>query len=71
MNDRERFIWRRGVAGYGVATAVVVTCIETILEQGDTSHGDMVLNLIINIILFGLIGGYIGGAIVWKRTNRS
>lgn len=66
--ERSRFIWQKGVLGFGLTVAFLVTLVEAIFQiRSGLNWFTFLLDLVLNLVFFGLIGGYLWGYIMWER----
>lgn len=62
---RSKFVWRYGVLGWGVSTAILFS----LLMAGAEGWDGFLFKLILALVIFP-IGGYVWGRIMWAFLER-
>jgi hypothetical protein len=71
---RSWFIWRVGVVGWGLPTAILSTVSLHVFRYGFMFSGPYLVGFVMHLVIFllgvGIIGGYLWGAIYWSIATR-
>ncbi|QZY53623.1 peptidylprolyl isomerase [Crassaminicella profunda] len=73
QKGKSYFIWRKGVLGWGIPTAILFQVSMAILNNGLNidafTSRKFILNLVTSVIVFP-IGGYFWGMWMWYWSNK-
>ena len=64
---RWRFIWIRGVAGWGVPVGILMLA----WRWWDTGTRPALSSILITVVVITIAGGIAFGAIIWRRAERN